>query len=284
MIKKTWMDNICKDGDKAWFVAADWNALFEYEKESDTWRYLAVLPDYEQGKVRLNSKCFKWGNDIICFPIYGNSIWVFDLNTQKWDRIEVDNPDNKVINMYDFWEWQGNIYTISRGLNRLFEIDVNERKIITSYTILEDESEKYGGCVKVQDSIYVLAIGKNCIYEFLLKNKYIKKHSLNVGDDELSRITYDGEKFWISSWNKAIYAWNRENGDVRKIEGFPKDFGEYDYTEEFVLKFSVERFKFPAFLFASCSEKYVWFIPHLTNKIVYVDKSDYKVCTLDVPE
>lgn len=158
------------------------------------------------------------------------------------------------------------------------------KEIENYYIVCDDPNIELINCVKVKEQIYCVSRPYNQIYQFDLEKKNVFIHSVKGIDDHFYTICFDGENFWLSGFSKQIYIWNKKN--VKVLRDFPAEFGIYDFfsEKEDVLDCEKERYEAPAFLETRVVGQYVWFIPFRTNKILYVDKTNYQINQLDIPQ
>ena len=99
-------------------------------------------------------------------------------------------------------------------------------------------------------------------------------------------MCHDGEKFWLSGYCKEVYIWDSLTNKINIVNGFPRDFGIYDFTEETDGKANciASEYKRFAFIHSVTLGENIWFIPYITNKIIYVNKYTYQIHTFEVNE
>ena len=242
-----WGDNWWIEKNKAWFIWGSLNILCCLDLEMNECELLTYIPEILESRFRGNSICYKYGNDIYCMPIYGKSIWVYSMVDDNFCEIRVNNPNEGLINIQDLWEYNNKIYAISTGLGQLIEIDLNEKKIKNYYSIIQDKIIVKS--IKVDSLIYCLVGENNEIYRFNLETKETNRYKLpNIGR-KFNTICFDGEKFWLSGYNKEIYVWDQKKNEISILDKFPRDFGMYDFTEETDGKVNTITEKFEKFIF-----------------------------------
>ncbi len=279
-----WGDNWWIEKNKAWFIWGSLNILCCLDLEMNECELLTYIPEILESRFRGNSICYKYGNDIYCMPIYGKSIWVYSMVDDNFCEIRVNNPNEGLINIQDLWEYNNKIYAISTGLGQLIEIDLNEKKIKNYYSIIQDKIIVKS--IKVDSLIYCLVGENNEIYRFNLETKETNRYKLpNIGR-KFNTICFDGEKFWLSGYNKEIYVWDQKKNEISILDKFPRDFGMYDFTEETDGKVNTitEKFEKFIFLFSVVIGQKIWFIPYHANKIIYVDRITNQIQAFEVEE
>ena len=276
-----WSDNWCLDGNHAWFVDAERDILFQLNFVTGQCEFVKKIPNIIAQKFRLNPRCMKFRDMIVCMPDIGEYIWIYHLD--QFEKIEISNPNNTRILINNFWEFEEKIYAVSVGLNQILEINIENKKIDNYYNLAESNIQ-IAGSIKVNDKIFIVSAVSNHIYEFDLKTKRMITHKLTFLKDKLNNICFDGSKFWLSGYNKAIYVWDKVNDTVEVIKNFPELCGIYDYTgkSDSFLNCKAVVYDTPVFKDIVTVGQYIWFIPFKTNKVIFVNKDTFEMFCLDI--
>lgn len=277
IIPFVWSGNWWIEEDRAWFVSGEYNILHNVNFTSQECEFEIEIPFPVSGRFRSTPRCIKFGDDIFCLPDTGECIWVYEKKTHKLVRISIDNPNNVRLELIFWWVYDNKIYVVSEGLHQLFEIDA-KRKKITNCIVL-NEKERVVGRVMVDMILYSLSSVSNKINCFDLKSGTTISYVLPDIGEKLYTICFDGKKFWLSGYSKRLYVWNKNQNEIDTIEGFPPEFGIYNIDEKAdkILDCKTEVYNYPTFVYSVDLGGYIWFIPYLTNKIIYVEKSTYIV-------
>lgn len=199
------------------------------------------IPDALSRKFRAVSKCMKYKNEIYCFPVFGNNIWIYSIEDGAFSAIPMEMPPDVCPEIYDFWEYNGEIFAVSIQLKTIFVINPREKRIENAYVLCEE-----GGIaksVKVGTAIYSLSGMSEKIYKFDLVTRRIVTFELPHMGRRYSTICFDGENFWLGGYREEVYLWNEENnrlaiypcnGEGSRPGGFEKhmDNGEDCITQE----------------------------------------------------
>lgn len=276
-----WSDNWWIEENNAWFVDGERDILFKMDLSTNQGEFIARLPNDLDLKFRQNSRCIKYKNDIICMPYLGKYIWIYHMN--KFEKITIENSTGMNILINNFWQFENKLFAISIGLKQIIEINIEQRKI-DSYYSLNDRDIQIAGSIKVENKIFLVSAVSNQIYEFDLKTKKWIEYGLKSIQDKLYAICFDGSKFWLSGYNKAVYLWDKERNSVEIIKDFPESFGIYDYTgnNKDLLDYETTVYDTPVFIDIKFLGKYIWFIPFKTNKIIYINKDTFEISNLNM--
>jgi len=278
-----WADAMWTEGNKGWFVLAARNALFEMDLEANECKLLTILPGFRNW--RDNPTCIKYKKHILCMPNHGKNIWDYDMDTGNVEPIHILQDDSKEAGIVWYWIVEDIMYALSYSWNQIIVTDLQSRTVIERVSIA-DENVVFVQCILVENSIYTVSKNNPNIYEYNIVEKRVTKHSLDNINSSLFTIVYDGNNFWLSGTSKEIYVWNKSTNVVKVINDFPDGFGKYlfEKNDKEVLDCQVFDFGERVFLHSVNSTKYIWFIPLLANKILYVNKENYRVNVLEIEE
>lgn len=281
-----WSDNIWIEEDKAWFAGANLSALFQLDLKKDSCEIIKEFPDFKFSEFRRNSRCIKCGNNIFCFPDFGNCIYIYDLIQQEFTTLEINNQDEVRLGIVDFWHYDNKIYSISRGLKKILIIDILKKEIINTSNITRNPEEQILSSIKVGGYIYIVSSENSVIYEYSIETNKTKKYIVPELKEKMFTIAFDGNNFWLSGYTKEIYVWNKEKNIVKKIINFPEGFGVYNFKckDEYIIDYNILNSEWPLFFDSICSDKYIWYIPFVTNKIVYINKETYEIKYLQIKD
>lgn len=278
-----WSDNWWIEENNAWFVDGERDVLYKLNLLTNQYKAVKELPNIEEIKFRQNPRCIKYKDYIVCMPDLGRYIWIYKFN--QFRKIEINNLNNKRIEINNFWVFEERLFAISVGLKQIIEINV-EKQRIDNYYSLSVPNAKIGNSIKVGEKIFIVSVISSQVYEFNLYTKEVITHELATVNDKLYAICFDGRKFWLSGYNKAVYIWSPEKNTIEVIEDFPEGFGIYDYSAKTnnLLDNKTIIYETPIFKDIKSVGKYIWFIPFQTNKILYVEKKSSKFFELDIIE
>ena len=279
-----WGDNWWFENNKAWFVWGVENVLCCVDLVTTRCDLLRYIPDKATSKFRLTPYCIKYQDDIYCMPSYGKSVWVYNTTNYAFDEICIDNPDEISIGIQAFWIYENKIYAVSNDMKQIIEINHYTKKVDNCYQICKKGVLTQS--IKVDSFIYSLNGESGEIYQFDLTKKNFRMYKLPQIGKKYFTMCHDGEKFWLSGYCKEVYIWDSLTNKINIVNGFPRDFGIYDFTEETDGKANciASEYKRFAFIHSVTLGENIWFIPYITNKIIYVNKYTYQIHTFEVNE
>ena len=278
-------DNWWIEKDKAYFCGARISVLFCMDMNSLQCEVVSRIPKCDIYDFRAHPYCLKYQDNIICLPGTGKDIWLYDIKKNVWEKIEIGHEEQLIISMSSYRRNESKIWLLEYDSGKIFQVDLRKRTVDKEYNISSDDKKiYYGGYVVVQNKLYAAAENKvSCIN---IDNKEITIYEIPDLKAELYTICYDGFNFWLSGYCKEIYIWNPEQGIVKVITEFPKQFGFYHFHETPYIDctsfFCPEDSSF--FEYSFLLGKYMWYIPNKSNGIIYIDKETYKVSFLEIEE
>ena len=279
-----WGDNWWIEDDKAWFVWGLTDILCYLDLRTHEYVLLECIPDKSPIKFRLTPYCMKFRDDIYCMPVYGKSIWIYNTDNAEFNKIGIPVPDGELLNICDFWQYENKLYMVSNGLGQIIEIDPAVKRV-ENYYDLHDRGY-LSKSVKTDTAIYCLSGDLGIVYQFNLIKKEVSQYKLPDIGRKFNTFCFDGEKFWLSGFQKEIYVWDRDVNKVITVDGFPEGFGIYDFSKETdeVENCIADKYEKFTFLHAEAVGENVWFIPYCTNKIIYVNKHTYQLHAFEIDE
>lgn len=277
-----WCDNWWLEDNKAWFIIGVRNILCCFNLDNHECEVMVSIPDVLSTRFRAVSKCMKYQDEVYCFPIYGNSIWVYSIEDGFFTEITIENPSEDCPEIHDFWEYNGKIFAVSIGFGQILIINTEEKKIENYYVICKE-----GGIarsVKAGTAIYSLSNISEKIYEFDLITREVAVYDLPQIGRKYNMICFDGANFWLSGYQEELYLWNKEKNIINIYPYSPKGTCRCDSKENISNNAEniSEEYEMPVFLYSVKVGKYSWFIPFQMSGIVYVDKENQKHSVFEI--
>lgn len=271
-----WSDNWWIEGNKAWFIIGGKNVLCCFDMNRHECDIMVEIPKFYKTKFRSAAFCMKYRDDIFCFPVSGTSIWIYSVKSGIFSEISIAVHNTTGLEMHDFWVHDGKIFAVSIGLRRIFEINVEKKRIENEYVV--GQGEGIARSVKAGTAIYTLSGEFQRIYRFDLLTKETTTYELPQIGRKYNTICYDEAGFWLGGYQKEICRWNKEENTIDIHAAFWEE--DVDGNEESVSEDS----EMPLFLYAITVGKYHWFIPFQMDEIIYVDSECRKVYKLEIVE
>lgn len=294
-----WSDNWWLEGDRAWFCGGAFAALFCVNMNSLECEIVQQIPECDFNNFRQFSYCLRYENNLFCLPTYGKCVWCYDNDRKIWEKIGIPSEEQILICMASYGKNNSQII-LRDDEGKFIEIDLEKKEVGAVYRIpLEDSM--VGGYVLVGNIIY--GIAGNKVYCINRNNSEVITYEIGAAKAGFYTIAFDGKNFWISGFCKEIYVWNPKQGVIKVITEFPEQFGIYRIDESgnffkdcnlfisltpnvYKSNIAFGRFVEEYGFFSdsvSCG-KYMWFTPHRSDGIIYVDKDTYEVYFMEIEE
>ena len=284
MKKNIWCDSMFCENNSAWMVGSALNALFKFDFDTKTYKYITDFPNVPIMGFRVNQLCMKIQNNIFSFPDCGECIWIYNIDNNNFDKIMIDNPDKVRIGIYMAFKINSSIYAIASGLKQIIEIGVNKKEILGIYSIeeyMQNSLVNCEGCV-VHENIYFTIPEKNIVCEFSAKTKKVTVFDISKNIMPQT-ICYDGANFWLTGKTKEVVKWNREMNSLTYYTNIPKSVGMFEIVDGIFFENTSDTvYQRPLFRWSMNVRNKIWFIPFTANKVIYLDQATQEICACDI--
>lgn len=270
-----WSDGWWIEKDRAWFVDGISNTLFSVDLDTGECNEVSCIPNLDQYiTYRFTPFCVKYAKDIFCIPGFGKNIWVYNMEDESFTEIDTDKPKHLQWGA-QFWVWNDTLFIAAAGWNKIIEVSISQKIITNYYMICENDFIK--GSVLTGGNIYAVSSRFSKVYQFNLTTKKVNTYLLSDMEKRLTTICFDGEKFWLSGYQKELYIWDKEKDSFITINNFP-GCSEIDT----IVKNKDKENNLPVFNRSVFVGGYIWFIPIGLNKIIYADKKNNVLSVFEI--
>ncbi|MDE6129712.1 MAG: LicD family protein, partial [Lachnospiraceae bacterium] len=211
-----------EDDKKFYFANTNYNALVIVDREK--WRIEKAVPFDRIGRSEqdVHLRCVKRQNKILFIPSSAQYAHIYDIDEEKQYTYEFENKEyvegDAEQGTWDYFSSAAHVYLLpDRGTNGLWRWNVRENAI---------ERENWWNVQQVvflqhgnmdEESFYSLASSPSRLF---VTN--VAKHTTEIfdlPDEEVYRITYDGENFWYTMKKSLdIVCWNEKCGTVDRYQ------------------------------------------------------------------
>lgn len=282
MLKKNFVasDGWYIEGNTAWFVGIEYNAIFKVNLQSLDCEIVCQLPIDNLWEARVNPICVKLEDYIICLPASNTFIYLYNIIDNSFQEMQIDMPENVLPDIAHYWcdSEAKRVFAFSRGLQRVLTIDVKNRKVLLSSRIDQYINVRYA--IRVEQYIWLPNSLDNRIFSYSLNTGEVTEYSLSNVKGRLYAVCYDGAYFWITGNRREVYKWSKGDASVLIINDFPNEFYEYTMYEKDI-NFSKKVFKEVPFVYCVYCNNSIWCIPFQTNMILGIDKDTHVICGID---
>lgn len=256
--------NMWVEGEKGWFVGEHMQALFEWDYNTHMCKLIGALPDYEEIRFSGNSRCVKYNEYIYCLPHLGTCIWVYDLSSKIFDKIEIDNTVGVNIDMNYVGQKDGYIFCFSHNFKKMFKID-GEKKKLEMFSLLEDETAEYANFLMIENCIMTWCKNKSAICSFDIVSGEVEMEYIPELKDKGLAFCFDGEKYWFVGKSTELYIWDPHEQNCECINEFSED-----------LKICYDGKELP-FGGPICKNGVIWIPQWRANRSICIAKEDREI-------
>lgn len=282
-----WTDNFYVDesGREGWFVGGEISALFHIDFIKNQYKYVNKIGDISLNEIRRNTLCTVYNKKVFCFPVCGDTLWIYNLVTHKFSYIK-DSIFGEKMCVPRIYIYNDRIYMFSKLNNGLIIINPETEAIERIVPVISEEiSIPFLGMLFDGDILYCSAIDKGKIFAFSLKTEKVLEYEIPQIPAGISTITkFKGDSFLLTGYKKELYLWNKSTGEIKIISGFPEGFGIYEMQQgNLVIN---DHDIYPELLFSSSIDlgRRVLLIPYRTNKLLCFDKENMKLDEIAIPD
>lgn len=191
------------DKNNLYFFCKDLNLLCQQNLESGKCIILGSIPEEEIFSERLCGDIQRYEDILILIPLRAKYVWLYNLSTAKWSKIVI--PVKKCDYQYfDSHIYDNTLYMIGYWQNNIISINLED---FTINVFVEFDSEYHLGysSVIVNGKLYV--VSQNCqeIKAIELMTGSIETVQIDIGENGLYGIAWDGDNFWIISMNGSLF-------------------------------------------------------------------------------
>lgn len=217
-----------KKNDTLYFVLIDLSLLCSYSLKNKETKIVSKIPWERLFTDRLCGKLLTWKDTIIILPLNGKSIYMYDLNEDKWEKISVYNEDlpNKFLEgmvykdcLFAFGHWYGSIVKVNLCDFEIEYIDISRYK--------KDSNEIIGTqIVGVDEKVYLPLCQYDKILVFDMDNSTIEEISINNNEKGFTAIQYYNNQFVaLSRIGQQMIIWDGKN-NYNTIKGILPDYND----------------------------------------------------------
>ena len=253
------------EDNRLWFVAGNYNSLYEMDMNSGKVNLLGRIPNEDGISLSLYANMFKVGDNIWMIPSRAKEIAKYNLIEKKFSKIKLkEGEGSKTEKFYSAHLYENKIYMIPWNFEGIVCLNLEDESIRIDDSFINYLNEKYNydsntayvrkSCM-VGEKIYMPIYETDIVIEYNVKNKLFKEYCLNNKNIKVSSIVHDGYKFWlIPRLSGMIVSWNKNDNEVKVYNKYPSDFENINL-----------------FRFSYYKDGHVWLFPELGNMIIRLD-------------
>lgn len=237
------------DGDYAWLVCGEFNGLFKVNTQTGTTEKMFEIPEEKRDGIYLYGNILKFEDKLILVPVNGKELAVFDLSTERFNKIPIKKINGDKIESYlHATRYKNYIFVTPFNSHSILRYDIKtgECKYYTSWYdklipyIKSENKPIFANGICVKENLLLMALAQdNLVMEFDMESGNTKFHTVGKKGNNYWNMTYDGKDYWlIQNENKnaeSIVKWNYETKTTTEYFDFPSGFvGEQNNFNEIV--------------------------------------------------
>ena len=213
------VESVVCSGEVMYFIPKELNILFSYSYTDEQIKIIDVVPEEDGYTERQFNGICKVDNKIVLVPYSAHKIWVYDLTTQTWNSVDVskyvsEDNDSKFSGCI---ESCGKVYLFGYGYNGILSLNISTCEL---EVVFKKDGLRLWGQKTAEDGdrVYV-ALSYEKKYAVLnLETENVTFVDINVGDDGLASVGYDGvNKIVLPAKGNHYYIMNNESAIVECI-------------------------------------------------------------------
>lgn len=285
------MQNICIDEKQGWFIDENTNLLFNINFENRQYTYIdscaSNIRDKEYKEAYDPLRCLAYKDKIFLFSHFEKKIFIYHTVTKRWTHIDIQSLTNETTSCS--WGglviYNGRIYAVHGKKNILFEIDPEKENMLNVLKIIEGD-DVHAGPIKYEDGyIYVLDSENTGFSSVNLETKEIVHYAISCREERFTTISkVKDDVFCFTGFHQGIYIWNQRSGDINVIKDFPDGIKVYRKNDNKMMLDKIREDKIHYFTTSIGTRDQIWFIPHHSNEVIYMDKKTYRLSILPITD
>lgn len=268
------------DAAGTWISSMQYNELHFQEKDSNVCKWIGSFDESENFRLHGEAICV---DGIIYFsPMKAENLDYYDIRSGRFGKVFLDKEQTHYLYATHIIQYKQSIYWPDRFSNfTLYEYDLEKKEIYTYST--QNTLLNYPGIgmdmILVEDTFYFVSSISNHIICFNAKKKCFDTILIESHNSKFNTICYDGENFWLSG-DYCIVKYNSIEKKCIEYTQYPEGFGMIYRTNDLKIE-KIDGFhnslnEFP-FSGSIVSRQDIFFFPHRTNMVIYVNTDDNKL-------
>lgn len=225
---------VVSEGNQAWFVHMEYNALFETDVESGKCKYLGYIPQEEICMHWLYVNMKKYGNYLVLAPFMANDIALYDIEKNIYIKIELKKYQGNDLKekFSDLIIYKNKIFFIPMVYSAIVCLDMDTLNVEYIEDIVNDielrrlnQRYNFNKPIQQKEVLWIGCFATNCIIEYHMDTcKYIF-HKVQKCQKGMSGIAYQNGEFWMVQFPQyRIVSWNLYTKEERIYDKFPLGF------------------------------------------------------------
>lgn len=214
-----------QEGNDIWFVGINDNSLWNMDLSTKKITYVEVIPTDGEDTYRMNTRCIKNQNNIVCLPDRDDKIVIYDTDTGNFKNCKINVSAKQRLGIYNGWKRNGVVWCVSYFLQQIIKINLYTMTIEGAYNVFKDASLLMGYEAAMSNgNIYCISRNDTVISKFNIETEDAEYYKLPINEKGLNTIAADGDIFYMTGYKKAIYIWDQKMNQIRTLDNFPEQY------------------------------------------------------------
>lgn len=219
---------IDSSNNEGWFVSDYGEQLYKIDYNTNTIFYIAMLPNKRRNTYCVND-CIVYKDFVYCISNQRRHICIYNRAENRFEFINfehLDFPEQMKSKYIKSILYNGKIYVVYGGFNKIIEIDAELKKTVEYYSIdIPNVTNYVRDDALYHNKWYIMIAEKNTILEFDLEHKELKLLILNCIPERIYTISCVNDCLWISGVSRNIYQVDLNDHSIVNILRIPEEYG-----------------------------------------------------------
>lgn len=208
-----------RDGNIVWFSNFTFNGLFKVDLDTGKVDFVHKFDGIPINQVATHGFALKRNNELVFFPLYDDKIIVYNIRNDQQEAVAMPKADVS----------QGLLSGICANGNQVLLFPVLSGNAVWNFNIEKRSLEREGWLsdffenslkegLRIRTSAYreqmvLCVIDGHVIWEFDLDQRKKRLLKIDIGDEPVNQVVFDGHDYWVLMENSQIvHQWNEERG------------------------------------------------------------------------
>lgn len=267
----------CYEDEKyIWMFSAQYNALFRYNKETDSTQYICNVKSEKMFSTLLYRECFMWKDKLVFVPLMAKKLLIVQEKNDTTEVVECELGNRNSASISTVVQQENILWMVSHFLDDdVFELNmntnqINYHKVQGIECIGEYNAELPFWNVGVADEmgIWLSSYQKNIVGYYNYSCFKIYEIDRRGEVKGFQACALEGENIWLlPKCGTDICIWNKKTKHLLTICTFPE-----------ILTIG-PNVPFKRILY--CNQK-MWVLPNNCNRIFSIDTINYEICIMNI--
>lgn len=261
----------CVDGNDVWFVGENYSLIFQMSLKDSSITRIIRIKDEEFEVFRRYWRLEKVGSKLILIPHNSDKIVIFHLDKNEFTFIQLKRA---LVNCLSCVKEENILYLIDD-----FEIlvaDMENEKIVEYICIPQYGRSTSEVALLIDGHIIIPLIFQSGVIDFNIAERSFMYFPLKGEINGFVTGVVDEKDIWLAGDRGSIVKWDYLTKESTFYDKSPEGFASFNYAKngEFVPWGSgwVQGVSFQYWYECVLLDNKVWFIPLLSNSLLYIDK------------